>query len=77
MNFFQTGAITAIIFLTLALIFVEDVATFVVKLMEQLVDIPKATGTRHLPKEDQEKEKEKLHQFLVNGKSQISCFQLF
>lgn len=64
---FQTGAITAIIFLALALIFVEDVAWYVIRFMEQLVDFPRATGTRHLPKEDQDRKKEELHEFLVHG----------
>lgn len=68
LELFQTGAITAIIFLALALIFVEDIASMVIRFMEQIIDFPRATGTRHLPKEDQDKEKEKLHEFLVNGK---------
>lgn len=68
MDCFQTGAITAIIFLTLSLIFVEDIASYVIRFMEQIIDFPRATGTRHLPKEDQDKEKQKLHDFLVNGK---------
>lgn len=35
--------------------------------MEQIIDFPRATGTRHLPKEDQDKKKEELHEFLSNG----------
>lgn len=62
-----TGAITAIIFLALALIFVEDIAGFVIKIMEQIIDFPRATGTRHLPKEDQDKKKEELHEFLSDA----------
>lgn len=62
-----TGAITAIIFLALALIFVEDIASFVIKIMEQIIDFPRATGTRHLPKEDQDKKKEELHEFLSDA----------
>jgi len=62
-----TGAITAIIFLALALIFVEDIANFVIKFMEQIIDFPRATGTRHLPKEEQDKKKEELHEFLSDA----------
>ncbi|KAK4019551.1 uncharacterized protein LOC116917569 [Daphnia magna] len=64
-----TGAITAIIFLILALIFVDEIATFVIKFMEKIIDFPRATGTRHLPKEDQDKKKEELHEFLVHAYS--------
>lgn len=35
--------------------------------MEKIIDFPRATGTRHLPKEDQDKKKEELHEFLVYG----------
>lgn len=35
--------------------------------MEKIIDFPRATGTRHLPKEDQDKKKEELHEFLVHG----------
>lgn len=66
MDFIQTGAITAIIFLILAFIFLGDVATFVINLMGQMLDIPKVTGTSHLEEEDQNKETQKLHDFLVN-----------
>ena len=69
LDFFQTGAITAIIFLILALIFVEEIATFVIKFMEKIIDFPRATGTRHLPKEDQDKKKDELHEFLVHGET--------
>lgn len=37
--------------------------------MEKIIDFPRATGTRHLPKEDQDKKKEELHEFLVHGES--------
>lgn len=67
--FIQTGAITAIVFLILAFIFLGDVVSFVVSLMGQMIDIPKATGTSHLEEEDQNKEKTKLHDFLVNCKT--------
>jgi len=60
-----TGAITAIIFLALALFFVEDIATLVVKFLDQIIDIPRATGVRHLGKEGHEQEKQKLHDFLI------------
>ena len=76
LDLFQTGAITAIIFLTLALIFVEDIASFVIRFMEQIIDFPRATGTRHLPKEDQDKEKQKLHEFLVYGETVLHSFMI-
>ena len=43
--------------------------TFVIKFMEKIIDFPRATGTRHLPKEDQDKKKDELHEFLVHGET--------
>ncbi|XP_032778977.2 uncharacterized protein LOC116917570 [Daphnia magna] len=58
-----TGAITVIIYLILSLIYVDEIATFV---MEKIIDFPRAFGTRHVPKEDQDKMKEELHEILVH-----------
>jgi len=64
---FQTGAITAIIFLAFALIFVDDIAGYVIAFMKKVIDFPRATGTAHLPVEEQEKKEQELHQFLRDG----------
>lgn len=64
---FQTGAITAIIFLAFALIFVDDIAGYVIAFMKKVIDFPRATGTAHLPVEEQEKKEQELHQFLKEG----------
>ncbi|KAK4019553.1 hypothetical protein OUZ56_001568 [Daphnia magna] len=34
--------------------------------MEKIIDFPRAFGTRHVPKEDQDKMKEELHEILVH-----------
>lgn len=63
----QTGAITAIIFLAFALIFVEEIAGYVIVFMKKVVDFPRATGTAHLGPEEQQKKEDELKEFLING----------
>jgi len=64
-----TGAITAVITLIFGFIFVEEIVTKVIELLGMIIDIPTARGTRHLTKEEQSADVEKLHSELVDAYS--------
>ena len=61
----------SLITLILGITFVESVATAVISAMGLVFDIPTVQGTRHLDQEGQQKEVDKLHDFLVNGNNII------
>ncbi len=71
----QTGAITAVITLIFGFIFVEEIVTKVIELLGMIIDIPTARGTRHLTKEEQSADVEKLHSELVDGMLFFYCRQ--